>query len=116
MLPEEEKESMEKLLDQITAVVSEAFEKAGYEKEYGKVSLSNRPDLCEYQCNGAMAAAKKYHCAPIQIASKAAEELKKDDERIRSEYRHFMRNANEETRAELLPRYLPTDNEDEEEA
>lgn len=45
-----------------------------------------------------------------------AEELKKDDERIRSEYRHFMRNANEETRAELLPRYLPTDNEDEEEA
>lgn len=78
MLPEEEKESMEKLLDQITAVVSEAFEKAGYEKEYGKVSLSNRPDLCEYQCNGAMAAAKKYHCAPIQIASKAAEELKKE--------------------------------------
>ena len=67
---------MVKLLDQITDAVSSAFEQAGYEAEYGKVSLSNRPDLCEYQCNGAMAAAKKYHCAPIQIANKVMEELK----------------------------------------
>ena len=61
---------MEKLLDQITEAVSGAFEAAGYDREYGKATLSNRPDLCEYQCNGAMAGAKKYHCAPIQIASK----------------------------------------------
>ncbi len=32
------------------------------------VTLSNRPDLCEYQCNGAMAGAKKYKKAPIMIA------------------------------------------------
>ena len=70
---------MEKILDQITEAVSRAFEEAGYEAEYGKVTLSNRPDLCEYQCNGAMAAAKKYHCAPIQIASKAAEKLQAED-------------------------------------
>lgn len=67
---------MEKLLDQISTAVSEAFVSCGYEAEYGKVTLSNRPDLCEYQCNGAMAGAKKYHCAPIQIADKVAERLK----------------------------------------
>ena len=49
---------MEKLLDRITAAVSEAFVNCGYEAEYGKVTISNRPDLCEYQCNGAMAGAR----------------------------------------------------------
>ena len=68
---------MKKLLDQITEEVMKAFAASGYEEEYGKVTLSNRPDLCEYQCNGSMAAAKKYHCAPIQIASKVVEELEK---------------------------------------
>lgn len=70
---------MEKLLDRITATVSEAFVNCGYEAEYGKVTISNRPDLCEYQCNGAMAGAKKYHCAPIQIANKVAESLKEQE-------------------------------------
>lgn len=70
---------MEKLLDRITAAVSEAFVNCGYEAEYGKVTISNRPDLCEYQCNGAMAGAKKYHCAPIQIANKVAENLKEQE-------------------------------------
>lgn len=78
MPPEEENEFMKKLLDQITAAVSGAFEAAGYEADYGKVTLSNRPDLCEYQCNGAMAGAKKYRCAPIQIASQAAERLQEN--------------------------------------
>ena len=70
---------MEKLLDRITAAVSEAFVNCGYEAEYGKVTISNRPDLCEYQCNGAMVGAKKYHCAPIQIANKVAESLKEQE-------------------------------------
>ena len=70
---------LEKLLDRITAAVSEAFVNCGYEAEYGKVTISNRPDLCEYQCNGAMAGAKKYHCAPIQIANKVAESLKEQE-------------------------------------
>ena len=70
---------MEKLLDRITAAVSEAFVNCGYEAEYGKVTISNRPDLCEYQCNGAMAGAKKYHCASIQIANKVAESLKEQE-------------------------------------
>ena len=59
---------MELLLDLISRQVSDAFAEAGYDASYGKVTLSNRPDLCEYQCNGAMPAAKAYHKAPIQIA------------------------------------------------
>lgn len=53
-----------------------AFEKAGYESKYAKVTLSNRPDLCEFQCNGAMAAAKEYKKAPIMIANEIVENLK----------------------------------------
>lgn len=53
-----------------------AFQEAGYEKEYGKVVLSNRPDLCEYQCNGAMAGAKQYKKPPIQIAQEVSGKLK----------------------------------------
>lgn len=68
---------MKKLLDLITEEVAQAFETCDYDRGYGKVTISNRPDLCEYQCNGAMAAAKAYHCAPIQIASKVVEALKK---------------------------------------
>ncbi|MCR5399237.1 MAG: arginine--tRNA ligase [Lachnospiraceae bacterium] len=66
---------MEKLIDLISKEVKEAFEKAGYESSYGTVTVSNRPDLCEYQCNGAMAVAKQYHKAPIQIASEVADNL-----------------------------------------
>ncbi len=63
---------MKKIIDLISEEMQAAFEKAGYEKELGKVTLSNRPDLCEYQCNGAMAGAKKYKKAPIMIANDVA--------------------------------------------
>ncbi len=66
---------MEQILDLIGNYVSEAFEMAGYDRELGKVTVSNRPDLCEYQCNGAMAGAKRYHKAPLQIAQEVAEVL-----------------------------------------
>lgn len=67
---------MKKILDLISEEMKKAFEEAGYERELGKVSLSNRPDLCEYQCNGAMAGAKAYKKAPIMIANEVAEKLK----------------------------------------
>lgn len=70
---------MERILDYISDKMGLAFEKAGYEASYGKVTVSNRPDLCEYQCNGALAAAKAYHCAPIQIAQKVVAELDAQD-------------------------------------
>ena len=49
---------MESILNKITQEVSNAFEEKGYDKSYGRVTLSNRPDLCQYQCNGALAAAR----------------------------------------------------------
>lgn len=67
---------MEKLLDLISKEVMDAFEKAGYKREAGRVSISNRPDLCEYQCNGAMALAKECKCAPINIANAVSDALK----------------------------------------
>ncbi len=66
---------MKKVLEMISEEMMVAFETAGYEKELGKVALSNRPDLCEYQCNGAMAGAKKYKKAPLVIANEVAEKL-----------------------------------------
>ncbi|MEH2942789.1 arginine--tRNA ligase [Lachnospiraceae bacterium KK002] len=69
---------MEKILDVISKQVMEALKTCGYDEKYGKVTLSNRPDLCEYQCNGAMAAAREYKCAPFLIADKVAEQLQKN--------------------------------------
>ena len=66
---------MEKVLELISKEVSDAFEAAGYDRELGKVTISNRPDLCEYQCNGAMAGAKKYGKAPFMISDAVAEKL-----------------------------------------
>lgn len=67
---------MKKILDMITAEVTNAFEACGYDKKYAKVTISNRPDLCEYQCNGAMVAAKDYKKAPIKIAEEVVQSLK----------------------------------------
>ena len=64
---------MEKFVDLISAVVSAAFEQSGYAASYGRVTVSGRPDLCEYQCNGALPAAKVYHKAPLVIAQDVAD-------------------------------------------
>lgn len=66
---------MKKILDVISEEMKRAFTTAGYDGELGKVTLSNRPDLCEYQCNGAMAGAKQYKKAPIVIAQDVAKML-----------------------------------------
>ncbi len=70
---------MEKILDIITTKMQHAFQDAGYDAAFGRVTVSNRPDLCEYQCNGALAAAKQYKCAPIAIANAVVEKLNADD-------------------------------------
>lgn len=67
---------MKKILDFITEEMKRAFTENGYDEAYAKVTLSNRPDLCEYQCNGAMAAAKAYKKKPIDIANDVVERLK----------------------------------------
>lgn len=67
---------MKKVIDQITEVLTEAFVASGYDEKYGMVTVSNRPDLCQYQCNGALAAAKLYKKAPIMIANEVLEKCK----------------------------------------
>lgn len=74
---------MKKFIDLISEEMKQAFEAAGYNRELGKVTLSNRPDLCEYQCNGAMAGAKMYKKAPIMIAGEVAEKCR--DSKVFSE-------------------------------
>ncbi len=69
---------MEKILNLISSEVMQAFADAGYAEEYGKVTISNRPDLCEFQCNGALAAAGAYKKAPYVIAEEAAGRLAGD--------------------------------------
>lgn len=66
---------MQKILDRISEKMMAAFEAAGYDRSLGRVTLSNRPDLCEFQCNGAMAGAKQYHKAPLMIAQEVAAQL-----------------------------------------
>ena len=66
---------MKRISEFIAEELAAAFEAAGYDRNYAKVTLSNRPDLCEYQCNGAMAGAKAYHKAPIMIAQDVVAKL-----------------------------------------
>ena len=66
---------MKEILKQIKDVVICGFKDAGYDEKFAMVTLSNRPDLCQFQCNGAMAAAKEYKKAPIAIANEVVEKL-----------------------------------------
>lgn len=70
---------MKKIMEILKEKMTEGFEEAGYDARYGMVSVSNRPDLCQYQCNGAMAAAKEYKKAPIMIAGDVVEKLAQDE-------------------------------------
>ena len=67
---------MRKLLDILTEQFENVMEQCGYDKKFAKVTISNRPDLCEYQCNGAMALAKAHKKAPIMIANELVDMLK----------------------------------------
>ena len=69
---------MKRILDLIADEMKSAFTACGYDASYARVVLSNRPDLCEYQCNGAMAAAKAYKKKPIDIANEVVEKLNGD--------------------------------------
>lgn len=70
---------MDMFINMITKTIADKFEESGYDREYGKVNVSNRPDLCQFQCNGALAAAKKYKKAPASIAAEIVESLKTTD-------------------------------------
>ncbi len=66
---------MKTIIELITDEMKAAFAAKGFDEKYGMVTVSNRPDLCQYQCNGALAAAKQYKTAPIKIAQEITEGL-----------------------------------------
>ena len=96
---------MKKLLELITEEFEKAFEKNEYDKKLGKVVVSNRPDLCQYQCNGAMAGAKLYHKAPIMIANQAVESLQ-DNEMFESVEAAMPGFINIKLNSEFVAKYL----------
>ncbi len=73
---------MKKLLDVLSDYVAQAFDACGYDTKYARITKSNRPDLCEFQCNGAMAAVKEYKKAPLVIAEEVADKLREDQNSI----------------------------------
>ena len=70
---------MKKLIDLLAEEIKEAFVQCGYEERFGQINLSNRPDLCQYQCNGALMAAKQYKKAPLMIAQEIVAKLQDSD-------------------------------------
>ena len=96
---------MKKLLELITEEFEKAFEQNEYDKKSGKVVVSNRPDLCQYQCNGAMAGAKLYHKAPIMIANQVVESLQ-DNEMFESVEAVMPGFINIKLNSEFVAKYL----------
>ena len=96
---------MKKLLELITEEFEKAFEQNEYDKKLGKVVVSNRPDLCQYQCNGAMAGAKLYHKAPIMIANQVVESLQ-DNEMLESVEAVMPGFINIKLNSEFVAKYL----------
>ena len=66
---------MKLLTELLSAVFMNAFSKCGYDETLGKVSISDRLDLCQFQCNGALAGAKRYKKAPLMIAQEVANQI-----------------------------------------
>ncbi len=66
---------MQSLVEQLTTIFGDAFAAASYDRRYGEVVVSNRPDLGDFQCNGALPAAKEYKQQPRQIAQNVIDAL-----------------------------------------
>ncbi len=70
---------MKKITSLLSEVVACAFEKCGYDPKLGVVTVSDRMDLCQFQCNGAFAGAKLYKKAPFMIANDVKAVLESSD-------------------------------------
>lgn len=70
---------MQTVIDVLSEIFSKAFANAGYDAGLGRVVVSARPDLCQFQCNSAMSAAKQYRKAPLMIANDVIAALPEND-------------------------------------
>lgn len=71
---------MTSLAQKLSIIVGQAFEAQGLSAELGVVRVSDRPDLCQFQCNGAMAAAKVAKKNPREVARGVVDFLEKEYE------------------------------------
>lgn len=69
---------MSSLAQKLSVIVGDAFEAQGLERSFGLVRVSDRPDLAQFQCNGAMSAAKAAKKNPREVAAVIAEALQKN--------------------------------------
>lgn len=56
-------------------IIQKGFYDCGYETDI-QIILSNRPDLCDFQCDNAFKLAKLYHKSPLQIGQEVVEKIK----------------------------------------
>ncbi|MEM7618122.1 MAG: arginine--tRNA ligase [Pseudomonadota bacterium] len=70
---------MTSLTHKLSDIVGQVFENLELPRELGEVRISDRPDLAQFQCNGAMAAAKIAKTNPREIAGKIVEELSQNE-------------------------------------
>lgn len=64
------------VLNELSAIAAAAFAAEGLAESYGQVQPSDRPDLAQFQCNGAFIAAKAVRTNPRALAEKIAARLK----------------------------------------
>ncbi len=69
---------MGSLAQKLSGIVGSAFESQGLDKSFGTVRVADRPDLAQFQCNGAMAASKAAKKNPREVAGAIVEELQKN--------------------------------------
>src|SRR5512142_801703 len=67
---------MTALTRELSAIAGAAFAAEGLSAEFGTVKPSDRPDLAQFQCNGALTAAKQARTNPRALAQKIADHLK----------------------------------------
>lgn len=64
---------------QLNAVLENIFSSLGFDTKFASVKVSDRADLSDFQCNGALALAKSEHKNPREIAAQIVEKLKKEE-------------------------------------
>lgn len=69
---------MSSLSQKLSLIVGDAFEKHGFDRSFGRVGVSDRADLAQFQCNGAMIAAKGAKKNPRDVANDIVQELGKN--------------------------------------
>lgn len=66
---------MKLITELLSEILMTAFAKCGYDEDLGQVGVSDRLDLCQFQCNGALAGAKQYKRSPMVIAKAVTEKI-----------------------------------------